>query len=82
MLLAEHLDTSFHSVGELRQFTTLPVMASIPYLKVRTNLAPQLLRGALSLAAVMALCALLAAVAYHTAKENTQLVWMLAGSQL
>jgi len=82
MLLTEHLDTSFHSVGELRQFTSLPVMASIPYLEVRTALAPQLLRAALSLAAVMAVCALLAAVAYYTARENTQLVWMLAGSQL
>jgi len=82
MLLTEHLDTSFHSVGELRQFTNLPVLATIPYLKVRTSLAPQLLRAALSLAVVMAACALLAAMAYHAARENTQLVWMLAGSQL
>jgi polysaccharide chain length determinant protein (PEP-CTERM system associated) len=82
MLLTEHLDTSFHSVGELRQFTSLPVMASIPYLEVRTALAPQLLRVALSLAVVMAVCALLAGVSYYTARENTQLVWMLAGSQL
>lgn len=82
MILMEHLDTSFHSVGELRQFTSVPVLASIPYLTEPTNLVAQGLRVALSVAAVVAVCALLAAVAYHTARENTQLVWMLAGSQL
>ena len=82
MLLAEHRDTSFHSIGELRQFTSIPVLASIPYLKVQTNLGPQLLRVALSVGVVVAVCALLAVASYHAARENTQLVWMLAGSQL
>jgi polysaccharide chain length determinant protein (PEP-CTERM system associated) len=82
MLLTEHLDTSFHSVGELRQFTSLPVLVSIPYLKVRADLARRALRFAVSVCIVIAACALLSALAYHAARENTQLVWMLAGSQL
>jgi len=82
MLLTEHLDTSFHSVGELRQFTSLPVFASVPFLNVRGDLARRALRFAASVCVVLAVCALLSALAYHMARENTQLVWMLGGSQL
>ncbi len=82
MMIAEHLDTSFHSVGELRQFTTLPVLASIPYVNARADFASRTLRMALSVAAVVSVCALLALFAYHAARENTQLVWMLAGTQV
>ena len=82
MLLTEHLDTSFHSVGELRQFTTVPVLGSIPYINVRANLLSQALRVAMFAGAVICLCALFAAVAWHEARGNTQLVWMLAGPQV
>lgn len=81
MLLREHLDTSFHTVGELRQFTSLPVLASIPYVATRTSLS-QVLRVAASVILVIGLCALLAGFAYRTARENTQLVWMLSAPQL
>jgi hypothetical protein len=30
LFLAENLDRSFHSIAEIRRFTTLPVLASIP----------------------------------------------------
>lgn len=81
MLLKEHLDTSFHSVGELRQFTSLPVLASIPYVTTRTTVS-QILRVAASIVAVIGMCTLLAGFAYRTARENTQLVWMLSAPQL
>ena len=81
MLLAEHLDTSFHTVGELRQFTTLPVLASIPYVPSRMTFATAL-RIALSVAAVIGICVLFAGFGYRTARENTQLVWMLSAPQL
>ncbi|MGZ5475751.1 MAG: GNVR domain-containing protein [Thermoanaerobaculia bacterium] len=81
MFLTEHLDTSFHTVGELRQFTTLPVLASIPYVPSRPTFAAAL-RVALSAVAVVGVCVLLAGVAYRTARENTQLVWMLSAPQL
>lgn len=81
MLLTEHLDTSFHNVGELRQFTTLPVLASIPFVPSRPTLAA-VLRVVLSCVAVAGICVLLAGFAYRTARENTQLVWMLSAPQL
>ena len=81
MLLAEHLDTSFHTVGELRQFTTVPVLASIPYVPTRTTLATAL-RIVLSAAAIAVFCVLLAGLAYRTARENTQLVWMLSAPRV
>jgi polysaccharide biosynthesis transport protein len=81
MLVTEHVDTSFHSVGELRQFTTLPVLATIPYVPSRMTLA-SVLRTTLAAVAVIGLCVLLAGFAYRTARENTQLVWMLSAPQL
>ena len=81
MLLMEHLDTSFHSVGELRQFTTVPVLASIPHVRSRTSLST-ILRIALTAVGVAAMCVLLAGFAYKTARHNTQLVWMLSAPQL
>jgi hypothetical protein len=82
VLLTEHIDTSFHSVGELRQFTTVPVLATIPYINARTDFISQALRVALLTGAVICVCALLAMAAHHAARGNTQLVWMLAGSQV
>ena len=81
MLVTEHLDTSFHSVGELRQFTTLPVLATIPYVASRVTVA-SVLRAAVTAVAVIGLCVVLAGFAYRTARENTQLVWMLSAPQL
>jgi hypothetical protein len=82
MLLREHLDTSFHSVGELRQFTSIPVLATIPFVPAQTSFGTRALRVGIPAAVVIAVCAMLAVLAYHAARENTQLVWMLAGAQL
>lgn len=79
MLVAEHLDTSFHTVGELRQFTSVPVLATIPHLRGGTNFVSRALRVALTVGVVVCVCGFLAFVARHTARENTQLVWMLSG---
>jgi len=81
MLLAEHLDTSFHSVGELRQFTTVPVLASIPSVPSRLTLAT-VLRVVLSVIAVLLMCVALAGFGYRAARQNTQLVWMLSAPKL
>jgi polysaccharide biosynthesis transport protein len=81
MLLTEHLDTSFHTVGELRQFTSVSVLASIPYVPSPATFSAAL-RVALSAVAVIGLCVLLAGFAYRTARHNTQLVWMLSAPQL
>ena len=81
MLIGEHLDTSFHSVGELRQFTTLPVLASIPYVESRLTLATKL-RLVVTIIALIGMCGVLAGFAYRTARQNTQLVWMLSAPKV
>jgi succinoglycan biosynthesis transport protein ExoP len=81
MLFAEHLDTSFHTVGDLRRFTTLPVFACIPDMPKRPTLLG-VARVVFTVIAVIGLCALLAATAYRTARENTQLVWMVSAPQV
>jgi succinoglycan biosynthesis transport protein ExoP len=81
MLLTEHLDTSFHSVGELRQFTTVPVLASIPYVQARLTVMT-VLRVMIVVIAVLSVCAALAGFGYRSARQNTQLVWMLSAPQI
>ncbi|PYQ50150.1 MAG: hypothetical protein DMF59_11580 [Acidobacteria bacterium] len=81
MLLTEHLDTSFHSVGELRQFTTVPVLASIPYVSSRLTFMA-VFRVVASIVAVIGLCILLAGAGYRYSRQNTQLVWMLSAPQI
>src|SRR4029453_8098754 len=39
VLLAEKLDTSFHDVDELRAFSNVPVLVSIPKIATKTDLA-------------------------------------------
>ena len=80
MFVTEHLDTSFHSVGDLRQFTTVPVLASIPFVAGRTSIW-SVLRVVLSVFAIGCICVLLAGFAYRAARHNTLLVWMLSAPQ-
>jgi len=81
MLLSEHLDTSFHSVGELRLFTTVPVLASIPYVKARLTFGT-VLHVALCVIAIFTLCVALAGFGYRSARQNTQLVWLLSAPRI
>jgi uncharacterized protein involved in exopolysaccharide biosynthesis len=77
VLLAEQLDTSFHSLDDLRAFTAVPVLASIPRLVTEADhriwRRRFVLGGALSLAGV----ALLAGAAWWLAHGNEQLVWLV-----
>ena len=75
VIAAEQLDTSFHSVDDLREFTSVPVLATIPRIgrpsighRFRTGLA------AVSVAGVIALVATLSA---YFAQGNEQIVRML-----
>jgi polysaccharide chain length determinant protein (PEP-CTERM system associated) len=76
-ILAEILDTSFHSAAELGAFTPFPVLVSIARIFTDADLRQRRLRfrliGALGLAGV----ALVAGAAYFVAHGNEQLVRML-----
>jgi uncharacterized protein involved in exopolysaccharide biosynthesis len=76
VILAELLQPSFHSPEELHAFTTIPLLASIPFIPSSTDsqrLWPTAARIAVGLALVVF-------VSYHLAKGNDQLVSLLSRS--
>jgi len=78
VFVAEQLDTSFHSVDELRAFTRVPVLANIPRIVTRGDIWRRRVR--LGTAAVSLVVALFAAVgvSHFLGHGNEQLVWMLS----
>ena len=76
VLAVEQIDTSFHSVDDLRQFTTLPVLAAIP--RLRPAGGPQWARIAVITASMVAGFVLVGAVSAHVARDNEPLVRLLA----
>lgn len=82
VLLAEQLDTSFHTVDEVRAFTRLPVLVSIP--AIGTPADQRRRRRVHQLATVSALAGLvlIVGVTWWLAHGNEYLVSMLAGRRL
>lgn len=78
VLLAEHLDTSFHGVDELRAFTRVPVLASIPHIVTRGDTWRRRLRmGAGAVLTGIGLT-LIVRGTHDLGRVGEQLVWMLA----
>jgi polysaccharide chain length determinant protein (PEP-CTERM system associated) len=75
VLIAEQFDTSFHTVDDLRQFTSVPVLASIP--RVAPKGAGPWFRGALTAVGVVAAVTLVATLSAYVADGNEPLVRML-----
>jgi polysaccharide chain length determinant protein (PEP-CTERM system associated) len=80
LMLAEMLDTSFHSIDEMRQFTIVPVLVSVP--KIVTDVDRQRGQRRFRLAAAGAVLGLIviAGGSYLIAHGNEQLVQMIPGS--
>ena len=78
VFVAEQFDTSFHSVDELRMFTRVPVIASIPRIITQGDIWRR--RARLGTAAVSLVLALFMAigVSHLLGHGNEQLVWMLS----
>ena len=78
VLLAEKLDTSFHTLDELRSLSRVPVLASIPRILTPGDVVRRRLRA--GLAAALAAVALTASMGCTNAvaRENEPLVWMIA----
>jgi len=76
VLFADQMDTSFHAVDDVRAFTNVPVLASIPRIGQagRTGRARLVLGTASALAAI----AVIAVLSAHLASGNEQLVRLLA----
>jgi polysaccharide chain length determinant protein (PEP-CTERM system associated) len=80
LMLAEMLDTSFHSTDEIRQFTIVPVLVSVP--KIMTDADRQRGQRRFRVAAAGAVLGLIviAGGSYFLAHGNELLVSMLSGS--
>jgi hypothetical protein len=78
LMLAETLDTSFHSADELREFTIVPVLVSVPRIVTEVDRQRQQRRFRLAAAGAMLGLALIAGVSYFVGHGNEQLVQMLA----
>ena len=76
VLIAEQMDTSFHAVDDIRAFTNVPVLASIP--RIGHASAAGYARLALGTASALAAIAMIAVLSAHLASGNEQLVRLLA----
>src|SRR5438445_433810 len=77
-VLAEHIDTSFHQVDDLRSFTKVPVLASIPRLVSGADTTRQRRQRWLATASIALGLVLVVAASYHLAHGNDQLVHLLS----
>lgn len=75
--LAERRDTSFHAVNELRTFTKVPVLVSIPQIVTTTDASRRLRQAGLALLGL----AILVGATYYSAQGSEQLVWMFDWSR-
>ena len=76
VLAREQFDTGFHSVDELRGYTTVPVLVSIP--PIGPMPAGRRVRAALATVSALVLIALVASSAAYFANGNDQLVRLIA----
>jgi succinoglycan biosynthesis transport protein ExoP len=75
VLLAEQFDTSFHSLDELKAFTSIPVLASIP--EIASGRGRQVGRAVLVTASILLVIGLAATLAALVAQGNEGIVRLL-----
>ena len=73
LMLAEMLDTSFHSVDELREFTIVPVLVSMPRIVTDADRPAQRRRFRLAAAGAVLGLVVIAGGSYFIAHGNEQL---------
>ena len=79
---AEQLDTSFHSLDDLRAFTRIPVLATVPPIVTARDVAGQRWRFAVAAAGVGCALMVIVLVSRHVAGGNVPLVLMLARGKI
>jgi polysaccharide biosynthesis transport protein len=77
VLLAEQLNPAFHSVDDLRAFTTAPVLVSIPRIVTSADTAKSQRRARFAVAFSAAGLVLVVGIAYFVAHGNEQMVSLL-----
>ena len=79
VMLAEQLDSSFHTVEDLRAFSAVPVLVSIPRITTRTDLRRRQWRMRLAASAAFISLVVVVGIGYFAANGNERLVSLLAG---
>ena len=77
VLLAEAMDTSFHAVDDVRAFTSVPVLVSIPPIITGADARWRRLQVGLAGVAAAIGVAVVVGVTSHLARSNEALVRML-----
>jgi protein tyrosine kinase modulator len=78
VVLAEHVDTSFHAVDGLRAFSAVPVLVSIPRIVTQTDLRRARWRMRLAASACLIGLVMIVGIGYVVANGNERLVSLLA----
>ena len=80
VVLAERVDTSFHTIDDLRTFSAVPVLVSIPRIMTKTDLRRRRWHMRLATSAAFIGLLLIVGIAYFAANGNEHLVSLLAWS--
>jgi len=75
-LVAEQFDATFHSVDDIREFTSVPVLVAIP--RIVPGRSRRAFKFVLATASVLAVIAIVVVLSAHAARGNEQIVWLLA----
>jgi polysaccharide biosynthesis transport protein len=75
VLAVEQFDTTFHNIDELRQFTRIPVLGSIP--RMHPKPTTQVLRWAAATGCLAAVLFVVVTLSIRLAQDNEQLVRLL-----
>jgi len=78
VFLAEILDTSFHSVDDLRAFSSVPVLVSIPRIVTEGDSRRRRVRFRLATAGALVMLVVVAGVSFYVGHGNENLVRILA----
>jgi polysaccharide chain length determinant protein (PEP-CTERM system associated) len=78
MMIAEQLDTSFHTLADLRAFSTVPVLVSIPRIVTQTDLRRRRWHMRLAASAAFIGLVVVVGITYFVANGNDRLVAFLA----
>lgn len=80
VVMAEQLDTSFHTVDDLRAFSKVPVLVSIPRIVTAADVRRRRWQFGLVTVSAMLALAVIVGAAYFLAHENKELLRLLPGS--
>ena len=82
VLLTEKLDTAFHTVDDLRAFTTVPTLFSIPLIHTISDGRRQMRRFVLTTASVLIALAAIVAGFHYVATGNEQIARLVGRGRI